>query len=59
VNTLKDENDQLIKNADDEIKRMSSFIEQYTKEFDVVKKEQEEEFEKKLMVEKKKNDELK
>ena len=59
MNTLKDENDQLIKNADEEIKRMSSFIEQYTKEFDVVKKELEEEFEKKLAIEKKKNDELK
>jgi uncharacterized coiled-coil DUF342 family protein len=38
VNHLRDENDSLMKNAEEEIKRMSGFIDQYTAEFEENKK---------------------
>jgi hypothetical protein len=44
-NLLREENDQLVKNAEEEIKRMSGFIDQYTMELDGTRKEQEQEFE--------------
>ena len=37
-----------MKNAEDEIKRMSAFIDQYTSELEVSKKELEDDFEQKI-----------
>ena len=45
---LKDENDQLVINADEEIKRMSQFIENYTVDIEQNKRELEAEYEAKL-----------
>ena len=45
---MKDENDLLLKNAEDEVKRMSKFIDTYTSEIDATKKEMEEEFDLKI-----------
>ena len=58
-NQLRDENEQLAAQADEEIKRMSQFIDTYTAEFDQGKKVIEDEYERKLAVERQKIDEIK
>jgi hypothetical protein len=42
---VKDENEQLITNTDEEIKRMSEFIDSYTKELDQTKIDMENDYE--------------
>jgi len=59
VNALKDENEQIMKNADDEIKRMSEFIDKYTAELDLTKKQADEENELKLEQERRANEQSK
>jgi len=58
-NVLREENDQLVKNAEDEIKRMSGFIDQYTQELDSSRKQLEDDYESKLQLERRKNDDFK
>ena len=45
VTALKVENENLIIHADDEIKRMGEFVDKYTQEVQLTKKQMEEEFE--------------
>ena len=45
---MKDENDLLLKNAEEEVKRMSKFIDTYTTEIDQSKKQIVDEYEQKL-----------
>ena len=59
VTALKVENENLIIHADDEIKRMGEFVDKYTQEVQLTKKQMEEEFEQRIQKEKQVNDELK
>jgi septin family protein len=49
----------LIIHADDEIKRMGEFVDKYTQEVQLTKKQMEEEFEQRILKERQANDELK
>ena len=51
VNTLKIENEQLLEHTDDEIKRMSAFVDKFTAEFEDSKKQIEDDCEQKLRLE--------
>ena len=52
VTALKVENENLIIHADDEIKRMGEFVDKYTQEVQLTKKQMEEEFEQRIQKEK-------
>lgn len=56
---MKIENENLIINADDEIKRMGEFVDKYTQEVDLTKKQMEEEYDKRVKEERQKSEELK
>lgn len=56
---MKEENDLLLKNAEEEVKRMSKFIDTYTLEIDQSKKQMEEDYEQKIQQEKNKLEDLK
>ena len=58
INELKTENEAIIGNADSEIKRLSDFVDKITTETDRGKKQLTQDYELKLMTEKKKNEEL-
>ena len=51
MNTLKIENEQLLEHTDDEIKRMSAFVDKFTAEFEDSKKQIEDDCEQKLRLE--------
>jgi hypothetical protein len=49
----------LIVHADEEIKRMGDFVDKYTQEVELTKRQMEEDFEQNLLIERKKTDEMK
>ncbi len=57
VNTLKSENEQLLDNAESEIKRMSDFIDKFTQDAEANKKKMVADFEQKLSQERIKSEE--
>ena len=59
VNTLKTENEQLLEHTDEEIKRMSAFVDKFTSEFEDSKKQIEDECELRLKEERNRYEELK
>lgn len=59
VNTLKTENEQLLEHTDEEIKRMSAFVDKFTAEFEDSKKQIEDDCEQRLRLERQKHDDLK
>ncbi|CDW78422.1 UNKNOWN [Stylonychia lemnae] len=59
LNALKIENEQVLNHADDEIKRMGEFVDKFTVQVENSKKLLEDEFDEKIQIERRKNDELK
>lgn len=59
ITALKVENENLIVHADEEIKRMGEFVDKYTQEVQLTKRQMEEEFEQRINKERAANEELK
>eukprot|EP00347_Sterkiella_histriomuscorum_P009585 403340643 len=57
LNLLKLENEQLLVHTDEEIKRMSDFVDKFTAEVDITKKQIEDEYQEKLRAERLQNEE--
>lgn len=58
INTLRGENEQLLDNAESEIKRMSDFVDKFTHEADINKKKMVTEYEQRIEEEKRKSEEI-
>ena len=59
LNELKIENDSLVQNADSEIKRMTEFIDKFTNEIEQSKQQLVDDYEERIVQERRQSDELK
>ncbi len=59
MNQLRGENEQLLVHTDEEIKRMSAFVDKFTQEFESTKRDIEEDCEEKIKLERQKSEDMK